>query len=99
MDIEIIIKGAVELKEFYPKKYEVFVEQVGELILNAFPGVSGWSIEEEMTRNRYEQEKKRKQMRDEEITKAIIEVLKEPEFQDLLQKQVSEIVPAELPTA
>ena len=63
MDIEIIIKGAVELKEFYPKKYEVFVEQVGELILNAFPGVSGWSIEEEMTRNRYEQEKKRKQIK------------------------------------
>jgi len=99
MDIEIVIKGGEELSEFYPKNYEVFCKKINELIGEMFPGVGGWWISSVLTDRHQAEKQERERMRDEEIKNALIEVFKEPEFQDLLQKQISEIVPAELPTA
>ena len=99
MDIEIIIKGGEELSEFYPKNYEAFQKKIGELILDAFPGVGGWCFSSKLTDRHQAEEQKREQIRDENFKQTLIRVFDKPEFQDKLHKMASEIVPAELPTA
>lgn len=49
MDIEIVIKGGVELSKFYPEKYAAFEESLIKMVLDEFPGVSGCHLGSEVT--------------------------------------------------
>jgi hypothetical protein len=88
MDIEIIINGGDELMEFYPKNYEKFVEKIGDLILDMFPGVSGWGLSTKPTHRAQEAQKRREAREQEEFCKTLIEVLKKPEFQEIIRQRI-----------
>ncbi len=87
MDLEIIIKGGVELQQFYPKKYEAFQEKIEQMIMDTFPGVMGYSIGSEPTAYHQAQQQRREDKEEEALKQALIDVFKEPEVQAMLQQQ------------
>lgn len=93
MDIDIIIKGGEELSKFYPKNYEKFVEKVGDLILDMFPGVGGWGISSELTDRHKAEEAKREQREQERFEEMLIRVLESPEGQEILRQRITAEAP------
>jgi hypothetical protein len=101
MDIEIIVEGGKELSEWYPRHYELFEEKVGDMIVKMFPGVGSWIISPRLTARHQEEEQERQQRREQrervEIKQALVEVLKESEFQEKIRairaqdQQVSDV--------
>jgi hypothetical protein len=86
MDIEIIIDGGEELREFYPKHYEKFEEKISELITGMFPGVGGWCISPKLTKRHQEQEREQEELRAQEFEQTFFRVIeKYPEVRELFQ--------------
>ena len=85
MDIEIVIKGGVELSEWYPKKYEVFERKINDMIAEMFPGVGGWIISPELTDRHQEEEAAREQIKQKEFNRTLIKVLAKPEVQEMIR--------------
>lgn len=80
MDLEIIIKGGVELKEWYPKIYEAFEEKIIKLALDEFPGVGGVFLSSELTPRHAQEEADREKIKQEKFNQILIKVLTEPEL-------------------
>ena len=86
MDIDIVIKGGEELSKFYPKNYEAFEKEIGDLILKRFPGVGGWFISPRLTDKHQAEEERREQIRQEKFKQTLIRVLdKYPEIREKIQ--------------
>jgi hypothetical protein len=89
MELDITIKGGVELKKFYPAEYEAFMSELSEKIMDTFPGVDGFSIGSELTDRHKADEEGRERIRKEEFGQTLTKVLKEPEFQQILRAHVA----------
>ena len=88
MDLDIVIKGGIDLKKIDPARYEAFEEKLGELVLDTFPEVGGCFQSPEPGCLRSKDAKTPEQIRRDEIIRALSEVLKEPEFQGMLRKAI-----------
>jgi hypothetical protein len=94
MDIDITIKGGEELSRLNKKKYEAIVNKFSNEIMDAFPEVGCCAIgplipskKELLQRKHQDQAIERARAR--EIKTALTEVLKEPEFQEILRARVA----------
>ena len=86
MDIDIVIKGGQELSEFYPKNYEAFEKEIGNLILKMFPGVGGWCISPRLTERHQAEKEQREEAEQEHFKQILIRVLdKHPELQEKIR--------------
>jgi hypothetical protein len=92
MDLDIRIVGGIELSKFYPEEFKAFEEKISDMALDAFPGLDGCWVGSELTRQLKAESEKREQMQDEQSKRALIEVLKEPEFQEILRARVAAMV-------
>ena len=90
MDIEIVIKGGVEISKFYPKKYAAFEEALLKLVLDEFPGVSGCHLASELTPRHKKEEAARERLKQEKFNQTLIEVLADPEVQELFRVKTAE---------
>ena len=94
MDIDIVIKGGQELSEFYPKNYEAFEKEIGNLILKMFPGVGGWCISPRLTDRHQAEKEQREKAEQEHFNQILIRVLEEPEIKEKITKIISESIPS-----
>ena len=85
MDIEIVIKGGVELSEWYPEKYAAFEEKILKMVLDEFPGVSGCHLSSELTPRHAKEEAIREKIKQKEFNQTLIKVLAKPEVQELIR--------------
>jgi carbohydrate-binding DOMON domain-containing protein len=85
MDIEIIIEGGEELSKMYPKHYEKFLEMIGDIINDLFPGVGGYSVASELTKNHQAEKKEREQLQQQRDKELLDKILQEPEFKEKIQ--------------
>jgi hypothetical protein len=88
MEIDIRVKGGIELSKFYPDEYEKFEEKIGDLIIEMFPGVDGFFMGKELTDRHKAEEEKREQIREKEFKETLIRVLESPEGREILRARV-----------
>jgi len=94
MDIEIVIKGGEELGEHYPKKFDTVEDKISNMFLNRFPEVTGTVISRELSPMAQLRERKWQEAENLKFKNALIEVLKEPEFQEKIHKTIKSVVSA-----
>jgi len=85
MDIEIIIKGGVELSESNPKKYAALEEKITEMFMK-FPEVGSVMTSREKWWMAQRSEQARQKARDQEFKTALIKVLQDPEIREKIVK-------------
>lgn len=90
MEINIIIKGGVELEKFYPKKYETFMKDLPEMVMQAFPGVDGCLIDTKLTDRHKAEQEKREAMRREELKQEISLLMEDPVFLEKMRNRFVE---------
>ena len=96
MDIEIIIKGGEELGEHYPKKFDVVEDKISNMFLDRFPEVTGTIISRELNPMAQLRERKRQEAENLKFKNALIEVLKEPEFQTMIDSTIKFVINDEI---
>lgn len=93
-EIDIEIKGGEDLWEISLKKYDVLVKKINDMILETFPEVDccviGSCFETDAARKKREKQEKAVELRrQEKVKKELIEILKEPESQELMGDRVA----------
>jgi hypothetical protein len=89
MEINIIIKGGEELEKFYPKGYESFLNNLTEMVLEAFPGVDGCLLDTEPTDRHKAEKDRREAMRKEELKMDFASLIEDPAFLEKIRALIA----------